>query len=161
MIRAASTEPFDPGALLTAFSAGRDGDRRGRQLHRAGRAARPARPRRLELEAYPGFTEARDRRASPRPPSTASACTTSLIVHRIGRIAPGEPIVFVATAAAHRRDAFEACDYLMDYLKSPRAVLEEGTRPGRRPLGRADARGTCATSSGGATAEPDDHGASR
>ena len=35
-----------------------------------------------------------------------------------GRIAPGEAIVFVATAARHRREAFEACDYLMDYLKS-------------------------------------------
>ena len=41
-----------------------------------------------------------------------------LILHRVGRIAPGEPVVFVATAARHRREAFEACDYLMDYLKS-------------------------------------------
>ncbi|HEY5105937.1 MAG TPA: molybdenum cofactor biosynthesis protein MoaE, partial [Caulobacteraceae bacterium] len=40
------------------------------------------------------------------------------IVHRFGVIAPGEPIVLVMTAAAHRREAFEACDYLMDYLKS-------------------------------------------
>jgi molybdopterin synthase catalytic subunit len=40
------------------------------------------------------------------------------VVHRIGRIAPGEAIVFVATAAGHRREAFEACDFLMDYLKS-------------------------------------------
>ena len=40
------------------------------------------------------------------------------MVHRIGKIAPGEPVVFVATAARHRRAAFEACDYLMDYLKS-------------------------------------------
>ena len=40
------------------------------------------------------------------------------IVHRIGKIAPGRPVVFVATAARHRRAAFEACDYLMDYLKS-------------------------------------------
>jgi molybdopterin synthase catalytic subunit len=41
-----------------------------------------------------------------------------LIVHRVGDIAPGEAIVFVATAAAHRREAFEAADHLMDYLKS-------------------------------------------
>jgi molybdopterin synthase catalytic subunit len=41
-----------------------------------------------------------------------------LIVHRYGPIATGEPIVLVATASAHRREAFEACDYLMDYLKS-------------------------------------------
>ena len=41
-----------------------------------------------------------------------------LIVHRHGPIAPGEPIVFVATAAEHRRAAFEAADYLMDRLKT-------------------------------------------
>lgn len=40
------------------------------------------------------------------------------VVHRCGDIAPGEPIVFVATAAAHRRAAFEAADYAMDRLKS-------------------------------------------
>jgi len=66
----------------------------------------------------------------PRPPSelereflaeTAAArfsLDDVLIVHRHGPIAPGEPIVMVATASAHRREAFEACDYLMDYLKS-------------------------------------------
>lgn len=46
------------------------------------------------------------------------AITRSHIIHREGRIRPGEPIVFVATAAAHRRAAFEAADYLMDRLKS-------------------------------------------
>lgn len=40
------------------------------------------------------------------------------IVHRIGEMAPGETIVFVATASAHRRAAFEAADFLMDYLKT-------------------------------------------
>lgn len=40
------------------------------------------------------------------------------IIHRIGNMAPGEPIVFVGTASKHRRDAFEAADYLMDYLKT-------------------------------------------
>ena len=41
-----------------------------------------------------------------------------LILHRVGKIPPGEPVVFVATAARHRRAAFEGCDFLMDYLKS-------------------------------------------
>ena len=41
-----------------------------------------------------------------------------LIVHRHGRLSPGEPIVLVATAAAHRRAAFEAADFLMDPLKT-------------------------------------------
>ena len=40
------------------------------------------------------------------------------IVHRVGAVATGRPIVFVACAARHRRDAFEAADYLMDFLKS-------------------------------------------
>lgn len=42
----------------------------------------------------------------------------SRVVHRIGDVLVGEPIVFVATASAHRRDAFEAADFLMDYLKT-------------------------------------------
>jgi molybdopterin synthase catalytic subunit len=41
-----------------------------------------------------------------------------LVVHRYGPIEPGEAIVFVATAAEHRRAAFEAADYLMDRLKT-------------------------------------------
>jgi molybdopterin synthase catalytic subunit len=41
-----------------------------------------------------------------------------LVIHRHGRLQPGEMIMMVATAARHRRDAFEAATYLMDYLKS-------------------------------------------
>lgn len=40
------------------------------------------------------------------------------IIHRVGEVKTGQPIVFVACAARHRRDAFEAADYLMDFLKS-------------------------------------------
>lgn len=40
------------------------------------------------------------------------------IIHRVGKVVKGRPIVFVACAARHRRDAFEATDYLMDFLKS-------------------------------------------
>jgi molybdopterin synthase catalytic subunit len=71
----------------------------------------------LELEAYPGFTEAEIGRFAEAARERFGLADL-LILHRVGRIAPGEPIVFVATAAAHRREAFEACDYLMDYLKS-------------------------------------------
>ena len=46
----------------------------------------------------------------------------AVVRHRVGPMAVGETIVFVATAAPHRRAAFEACDYLMDYLKT-RAVF--------------------------------------
>lgn len=40
------------------------------------------------------------------------------IIHRIGRLEPGEPIVFVGTTSAHREAAFEACAFVMDYLKT-------------------------------------------
>lgn len=42
----------------------------------------------------------------------------SLVIHRFGKLAPGEQIMMVATAAPHRNDAFAAAEYLMDYLKS-------------------------------------------
>ena len=42
----------------------------------------------------------------------------ALVIHRYGKLEPGEPIMMVATAAEHRKEAFEAAEYLMDYLKS-------------------------------------------
>jgi molybdopterin synthase catalytic subunit len=71
----------------------------------------------LELEAYPGFTDAAIAEIA-RDAISRFQLQDVHIVHRTGRIAPGEAIVFVATAAGHRREAFEACDFLMDYLKS-------------------------------------------
>lgn len=40
------------------------------------------------------------------------------LIHRVGRFPLGEPIVLVLTASAHRRDAFAACEFIMDYLKT-------------------------------------------
>ena len=42
----------------------------------------------------------------------------SLIIHRYGRLVPSDQIVFVATASAHRSDAFNSCEYIVDYLKT-------------------------------------------
>ena len=42
----------------------------------------------------------------------------AMVIHRYGKLEPGEPIMMVATAAEHRKEAFEAAEYLMDYLKS-------------------------------------------
>jgi molybdopterin synthase catalytic subunit len=71
----------------------------------------------LELEYYPRLTErivaAIGEEARDRFKLIAFA-----ILHRTGALAPGEPIVFVAAAAAHRRAAFEAVDYMMDRLKT-------------------------------------------
>jgi molybdopterin synthase catalytic subunit len=109
-------EPFDPGALLTDFCQGRS--EVGAVATFTGLARSEAGDTRvLELEAYPGFTET----AIGEIAEKATARFTLddfMILHRIGKIEPGEPIVFVATAARHRREAFEACDFLMDYLKS-------------------------------------------
>ena len=110
------TEPFDPGALLTAFSAGRV--ETGAVVSFTGLArAEQGGTDILELEAYPGLTDGEIARIAQEA-AQRFGLQDWLIVHRIGRITPGEAIVFVATASAHRREAFEACDYLMDYLKS-------------------------------------------
>jgi molybdopterin synthase catalytic subunit len=71
----------------------------------------------LELEHYPGMAEAEVARvtadAARRWPLTGVT-----VIHRFGRIEPGGNIVLVATASAHRRAAFEAAEFLMDYLKT-------------------------------------------
>ena len=108
--------PFEPGALLTAFCAGRQETGAVASFTGLARAEQGS-VCALELEAYPGFTEAEIGRmadAARERFGLQDVC----IVHRIGEIAPGEAIVFVAAAAAHRREAFEGCDMLMDYLKS-------------------------------------------
>lgn len=71
----------------------------------------------LELEHYPGMTE-KALLAIETEAQARWALTASLIVHRVGRLEPGDQIMMVATASAHRRDAFEAAEFLMDYLKS-------------------------------------------
>ena len=109
-------QPFDPGALLTAFSRGRRETGAIATFTGLARAERGATTT-LELEAYPGFTEKEIGKIAGEAVARFSLDDLQ-IVHRIGVIAPGEAIVFVATAATHRRAAFEACDFLMDYLKS-------------------------------------------
>ncbi len=121
-------EDFDPGALLAGFAAGdtsvgavcsfiglvRDrGDSDGVSA--------------MTLEHYPGMTEKQlagiEAEARARWP-----LADVLVVHRFGRLEPGERIVFVATASAHRAAAFDACAFLMDWLKTkaPFWKLEEG-----------------------------------
>ena len=80
----------------------------------------------MTLEHYPGMTEKAlqeiDAEARTRWPLDAS-----LIVHRYGRLKPGDDIVLVITASAHREAAFEACHFLIDWLKTkaPFWKLEE------------------------------------
>ncbi len=110
------TEPFDPGALLTAFCAGRSDVGAVASFTGLVRAEGGS-TEVLELEAYPGLTDVEIGKIAAAAVERFGLLGWQ-VTHRIGRIAPGEPIVFVATAASHRREAFEACDYLMDYLKS-------------------------------------------
>lgn len=109
-------QPFEPGALLSAFCVGREESGAVASFVGLARAERGA-VTTLELEAYPGFTDAEIARIAGEAQARFSLDGYA-ITHRVGAIAPGEAIVFVATAAKHRRAAFEACDYLMDYLKS-------------------------------------------
>ncbi|MBI1775925.1 MAG: molybdenum cofactor biosynthesis protein MoaE [Proteobacteria bacterium] len=82
--------------------------------------------RAMTLEHYPAMTERELKRieadARARWPLQAS-----LVIHRYGRLEPGDRIVFVATASAHRQAAFESCMFLVDWLKTkaPFWKLEE------------------------------------
>ena len=107
-------EPFDPGAALGRFCAGRDDV--GAVAAFVGRTRRDG-GEGLDLEAYAGFTEGEIRRHAEEARRRFGLLAVE-VTHRVGRVGPGEPIVQVLTAAAHRRAAFEACDFLMDYLKS-------------------------------------------
>jgi len=86
----------------------------------------------MTLEHYPGMTEREleriEKEAHARWPLIAST-----IIHRVGRLLPGENIVLVAVASAHREAAFAAAQFLMDYLKTEapfwkREEMGEGER---------------------------------
>ncbi len=111
-------EPFDAAAEATKLTRGRSdigalvtftgicrGDEVGEPI-----AA-------LTLEHYPGMAEAEIQRhvaeASARWPLQGV-----IVIHRYGRITPGEDIVLVVTASSHRQAAFAAAEFLMDYLKT-------------------------------------------
>jgi molybdopterin synthase catalytic subunit len=119
--------PFDVGAELAALTAGRTdigalATFTGLVRDMAGECSISA----MTLEHYPGMTEKKlaeiEAEANARWELQAS-----LIVHRHGRMLPGEPIVLVATAAPHRTAALEACAFLIDWLKTkaPFWKLEE------------------------------------
>jgi len=71
----------------------------------------------LTLEHYPGMAEAEIARHVEAAQHRWSLLGIT-VIHRFGRIAPGEDIVLVVTASSHRQDAFAAADFLMDYLKT-------------------------------------------
>jgi molybdopterin synthase catalytic subunit len=121
-------EPFDVGKELSALSQGRTDI--GAVASFTGLVRDMADDREistLTLEHYPGMTEKKlaeiEAEANRRWPLQAS-----LIIHRYGRMEPGEPIVLVAAASKHRAASLEACAFLIDWLKTkaPFWKLEEG-----------------------------------
>jgi molybdopterin synthase catalytic subunit len=116
-------EDFDLGREIEALTAGRHGiggivSFVGVVRDFVGRARDKGAPvAAMTLEHYPAMTERMltgiEAEATSRWPLEAS-----LIVHRYGKLGPGDRIVLVATAAAHREDAFAACQFLIDWLKT-------------------------------------------
>ena len=114
--------PLSPAAELEAFLHGRTDD--GAVVSFTGVARRSSHAGEevsiLYLDHYPGMTE-----RSIEDISQAGAAkfqvSDVLVIHRCGEIAPGEAIVFVATASRRRGEAFAAAEYLMDRLKTEAA----------------------------------------
>ncbi len=120
-------EDFDVGAELAQLTAGRtDVGGVASFIGLVRDVAEGATVGAMTLEHYPGMTEKKlaeiEAEAQRRWPLQAS-----LIIHRYGRLEPGERIVLVATASPHRRAALESCAFLIDWLKTkaPFWKLEE------------------------------------
>jgi molybdopterin synthase catalytic subunit len=123
-------KPFDAGAEIAALTRGRDDV--GAVVCFTGRVRADGGVLAIELEHYPGMTE----KALADMAAEAARrweLTGVRLVHRVGRLAVGEDIVLAATASVHRRAAFEACEFLMDWLKTrapfwKREITVEGAR---------------------------------
>jgi len=116
MVVRVQADPFDYGAECAAFAATARGA--GAVVSFLGLVRDDGgRLTGMEIEHYPGMTE----KALAAIADQAAArwgLDAVLVIHRHGALRPGEAIMMVATAARHRAAAFEAADYLMDYLKS-------------------------------------------
>jgi molybdopterin synthase catalytic subunit len=117
MIRV-QTEDFDPGVEIARLHEGRAdigavvsftgfvrGESHGEKLTS------------MTLEHFPGMTERELARIADEAKARWSLNVVT-VIHRFGELKPGERIVLVVTASAHRRAAFEAAEFLMDYLKT-------------------------------------------
>jgi len=116
-------EAFDVGAEITAFTRGtgrvgavatfiglvRD------YLGETHEGAPPVRA--MTLEHYPGMTERQLERIEAEARNRWDLADV-LVIHRVGRMEPGEPIVLVCTASAHRAAALDSCAFLIDWLKT-------------------------------------------
>lgn len=113
---AVQAAPFDVGTEVSAFTAAVRGagavvSFTGLVRDEAGTLSA------MEIEHYPGMTE-KAIAGIVEEAVRRWALVDALVIHRYGRLEPGEAIMMVATAAPHRGDAFAAAEFLMDYLKS-------------------------------------------
>ncbi len=138
-------DPIDPGALLADFCRGRDDVGAVVSFTGLTRVVTDGcAVTRLTLDAYPDYTEAVMAELEQETRRRFDVLDV-LVAHRWGALEVGHPIVFVAVAAEHRRDAFQAADFLMDQLKTraPFWKKEEGPAGPRwieaRPQDHADA----------------------
>jgi molybdopterin synthase catalytic subunit len=117
---AIQTADFDVGAELARLR--EDDHRVGAVCSFVGTvraAAPPGEPAVLdmELEHYPGMTE-KAIEAMVDEAHRRFDIFAARVVHRVGLLRPGEQIVFVAVTSSHRHESFQACEFLMDYLKT-------------------------------------------
>ena len=83
----------------------------------------------LFLEHYPGMTEASIGKILAQA-SDRWELIDAVVIHRVGELGPRDQIVLVLVAAAHRGDAFAACEFIMDYLKTDAVFWKKERRPG-------------------------------
>jgi molybdopterin synthase catalytic subunit len=127
------TEDFDTGKELDALTRGRTDVGALASFTGLVRDANDGAPvRGMTLEHYPGMTEKALEEICRQAHSRWDLIDT-LVVHRVGALAPGDRIVLVGVTSAHRGEAFAACEFIMDYLK-PRAPFwkREDTADGPR-----------------------------
>jgi molybdopterin synthase catalytic subunit len=125
-------EDFDLGCEVAALRAGDAGVGAvasfiGTVRDRSGEGA-AADTTRMELEHYPGMTE-RAIEAMIDAAHERFRIRAARVIHRVGPLAPGDQIVLVIVASAHRGDAFAACEFLMDYLKTQAPFWKKEHRP--------------------------------
>lgn len=122
------TARFDPGAETNAFLEANAGA--GAAVSFTGLVrSQPGDPvSALTLEVYPELAEAQIGKAIADA-VTRFGLIKAAVIHRYGRLHPGEPIVQVMTLAPHRRAAFEGAEFLMDYLKTDAPFWKQEATP--------------------------------
>ena len=125
------THDFDLGAEVAALRAGDEGV--GAVASFVGtvrdrNAGGPGEVSMMELEHYPGMTEAAIEAMIDQALARFDI-RAARVVHRVGPLHPGDQIVLVVVTSAHRGQAFQACEFLMDYLKTQAPFWKKETTP--------------------------------